>query len=456
MKFAHKLLLLTVLAAILCLPSAVWAVNSGPVVEADFTDIKGHWARQAIEKVAAIGLDQGFPDYTFRPNQPLTALEAIQRVLNAAGFAEQIAKLKQSKNAPPSAYPVPWGQNYMDFAVQQKFIPEDLLKNFRHDRPINRSQLAVLLARSLYLPTATGSVSFTDSNAMPTDDLPAIESVVMQGILAGYPDGSFRPQGQVSRGEMAAVLGKLYDQGWLKMDAKRKIEGWVAAVSQGKNGMEIQLNSLKGTQKIIANANCKAYWQGQQIPLQQIVNYRVTGILDTKRRLAYLELLERRNFSPVQRETYGSYLRHAEGEPLILTVKDLLCEEVDYPVAWDAEISDEKAKGKTNKDLLKKLKAGQFVKLGLTSNGTVKSLTLLDVKNITGEVDRIDRALYLKKRGSGSSKKYVPDHFWGWDFGRLVDKQGNEISSIQPGDKVKIFYIGEPFYERVLEIQKIN
>lgn len=455
MQFLYKWWILIVLAGFLLLPGTAWAVGS-PAVETDFTDIKGHWAKQSIEKVNALGLDKGFPDQTFRPNQPVTSLEAIQLVLNSAGFSEQIAKLKRPKNALPSAYPVPLGQNPMDFAVQQRFVPEDLLKNFRHDRPINRGQLAVLLARSLYLPAPTGSVSFTDSKTVPPGTLSAIQSVIASGILSAYPDGNFRPLGQVSRGEMAAVLAKLYDQGWLKVDAKRKVEGWVSGVSQGKNGLEIQLTSLKGSQKIVATANCKAYWLGQPMPLQQLINHRVTGILDSKRKLAYLDLLERRNFSPVQRDTYASYLRHAEGEPVILTVKDMLCEEVDYPIAWDAEITDEKSKSKTNRDLLKKMKAGQFVKLGLTSNGTVKTLTLLDVKNITGEVERIDRALYLKKKGSGSSKKYVPDHFWGWNFGRLVDKEGEEISSIKKDDKVKIFYIGAPFYERVLEIQRLD
>ncbi|CCO09248.1 S-layer homology domain-containing protein [Desulforamulus hydrothermalis] len=442
------------LLIMLLLPAAGWAA-SNQVSTADFTDIKGHWARQSIEKVTALGYDQGFPDHTFRPQQPLTLLEAVQKVLQAAGFGEQIAKLKQTKQA-SALYAVPQGQNYINFAVQQNFLPADLLQQFRHDRPVNRGQLAVLLASALYLPPVDGGgVAFTDSQAIPPAYLPAVRAVVSQGIMSGFPDGTFRPQHQVSRGEMAALLAKLYDQGWLKTDAKRKVEGWVAAVAPGKNGLEIQINSLKGTQKITAAAGCPAYWQGHPVPLQQVVNYRVAGILDSQKKLAYLELLERRSFSPVQRDTYASYLRHAEGEPVVITVKDMLNEEVDYAVAWDAEIRDDKAKGKTGKDLLKKLKAGQFIKLGLTADNKVQSITLPEVKNITGEVDRINRALYLKKNNR-SSKKYVPDHFWGWDFGRLVDKQGNEIDSLQSGDKVKIFYIGEPFYERVLEIQKLN
>lgn len=444
--------MLVLLLAVTFMPAFSWAVSSSS--EIVLSDIQGHWAQRAIEKVVAIGLDKGFQDQTFKPNQPVGNLDAVTMILKGSGYNEQIAKLKKKRNSPPSAYPVPTNQNYMDFAVQQKILPQGMLQNFKYDNPINRAQLATVLAKTFYLVGNEVSLNFTDTKTIPQTYLADIQAVVQKGLMSGYPDGTFRPFNTVSRGELAAIMSKVYDEGWLQVDSKRLVSGWVAGVTQGKNGWEIQLNSLKGSQKVVATLHCKAYFQGHALNIQQIVNYRLTGILNEKKRLAYVELLERRNFSPVQNEKYGSYLRHAEGEPVVLTVKNLINEEEDYPVAWDAQITDEKSKSKSSKDLLKKLKEGQFVKLGLTSGGTIKELTLLDVKTITGVVDSVDRALSLERKGSGSSKKYVPDHFYGWDFGRLVDKEGDEIGSISPEDKVKITYIGEPFYERVLEIEK--
>ncbi|AEF94582.1 S-layer domain-containing protein [Desulfotomaculum nigrificans CO-1-SRB] len=450
MRFTGKWLVAAV-AILMLLPRTGWAFNT--TTGGEFTDIAGHWAKPPIEKIHAIGLVKGFPDHTFRPNQPVSCLEAITVMLNAAGYSDQIAKLKRAKNAPPSPYPVPWGQNYMDFAVQQKFIPAAMLQNFQSHRAITRAELAAIIANTFYL-TAPDAVGYTDGDSIPPDYLPAVQAVSKNGLMSGYPDGSFRPQGQVARGELAAILSKLYDQGWINLDPKRKITGWIARINQVKNGTEIELNSIYGTVKVLADANCKCYYQGQLMDLKQAVNYRVEGILDSRRRAAYLELLERRTFSPVRQEVYASYLRLAEGEPVVLTVKDLMNNEVDYPIAWDASVIDEKAKGKTTgKDLLKKLKVDQFVKLGVTSGGEVKDITILDVKTITGKVASLDRKLRLESKTS-NSKKYVPDEFWGWDSGRLVDKDGEEISKIEVGDNVKIYYIGEPFYERVLQIQK--
>ena len=453
MKRCFKGLLL--LLALLAFSTAGWAATAAPQKVPYLTDVQGHWAKPAVEKVYALGLDKGFTDGTFRPNQNVQCLEAITTILKSAGYQDQVAKQKRSKNALPSAYPVPRDQNYLDFAVAQQFIPASMLNNFKYDRPVNRAELAALLAKTLYLMPPGTAKTFTDTQNLPADYLAAIQAVNDQGIMSGYPDGRFCPQDMVSRGELAAILSKLYDQGWVKVDAKKKIDGWVAGVVPGKKGLEVEVNSLKGTQKILVNENCQVYYLGQRMDIKQAVNYRISGILDDKRQLSYVELLDRRSFSPVQRDVYGSFLRLAEGEPMMFTVKDLLCEEVDYPVAWDAVISDEKSKSKSNKDLLKKIKADQFVKLGVTSGGTIQEITILDVKNITDEISRIDRALYLKG-GKSNSKKYVPDHFYGWDAGRLVDKEGEEISGVSKDDKVKILYIGEPFYERVLEIQKLN
>ncbi|MDO7788454.1 S-layer homology domain-containing protein [Desulforamulus aquiferis] len=433
------------------------ASNLSAATAADaFADIDVHWARQSIEKIQAVELIKGYPDGSYRPDQPVTCLEAITIVLNGAGYASEVSKIKRPKNSPPSAYQVPWGQNYLDFALEKKFIPQLMLNDFTHDRAITREELAELIAKSFYMKGTETPPKFTDSSAFNPEYMDGVIALNHLGVMGGYPDGTFRPKNAVSRAEIASMLGRLYDQGWIHLDSKRKVSGWISNVSQQKNGLEIELTDIYGTVKVLADPSCRSYWQGQAMDLNQTVNYRIEGILNSGRKVAYVELLERRNFSPVQRDMYASFVRIAEGEPVILTVKSLQSDEKDYPIAWDADIIDEKSLGKTtkSKDLLKKLKQGQFLSLGLTSGETIKTVMVLDVKTITGEVSSLDRTLRLKSSGSGNKNKYVPTEFWAWDWGRLVDKSGDEINNIYVGDKVKITYIGAPFEERVLEIQR--
>jgi len=50
--------------------------------EVNFTDISGHWAEEDIWHAASIGWVRGYPDGTFRPDQPITRAEFITLVNN--------------------------------------------------------------------------------------------------------------------------------------------------------------------------------------------------------------------------------------------------------------------------------------------------------------------------------------------------------------------------------------
>lgn len=47
-----------------------------------FKDTSGHWAEKAIEEITDAGIMNGFPDGTFRPDQPLTRAQMAQLCLN--------------------------------------------------------------------------------------------------------------------------------------------------------------------------------------------------------------------------------------------------------------------------------------------------------------------------------------------------------------------------------------
>jgi len=76
-------------------------------------------------------------------------------------------------------------------------------------QPVNRAQMAALLARGLPdVPVvAQPTEVFTD---VPVDAwyAPAIEALHAAGVVAGYPDGAFRPHQPVNRAQMAALLAR--------------------------------------------------------------------------------------------------------------------------------------------------------------------------------------------------------------------------------------------------------
>ena len=447
---------LAVLLILLLAPICMAATSQNLV---GLKDIQEHWARQHIEKIYATGLITGYPDNTFQPNQQVSYLEAITMILNSGGYKDQIAKIKRAKNAWPSAYPVPWGQNYMDYAVEQKFIPLTILKNFQYDRPINRAEVAAIMSKVFYFSDHGFTANFTDSNNIPMEYLTAVQTVNNNKIMSGYPDGSFQPQKPILRGEIAAIMAHVYDQGWTKEDSKRKIKGWVSNIYRDKNELKLIINSLNGTVTLATAPDCPCYYQGKKVNITQSVNFRVAGILSSNKKIMYLEMLEKRKFAATESTFYASFNNLAAGEPVIMMIKNMLNDEVSYPVTWDLTVIDEKSKNKNQSaiDIFKQLKADQFLKIGLTAEKEIKSITLLDVKTVSGTVKSVGRELTLVHKISTSSSKskstnYKPHSFFYWDNSRLVDEDGDD-ANVKVGNIVTIYYIGEPLYEHVLEIR---
>jgi subtilisin len=79
---------------------------------------------------------------------------------------------------------------------------------FRSARPLTRGQTASLLARAAGLPgVAVGP--FTDTAASTNHG--AINAVAAAGLVAGFPDGTYRPDQLVTRAQIASVLVGLID-----------------------------------------------------------------------------------------------------------------------------------------------------------------------------------------------------------------------------------------------------
>ena len=73
--------------------------------------------------------------------------------------------------------------------------------------PVTREQAVALVGRSLRLKNTPGSTqNYRDENRISTWGRGVIRQATDMGIINGYPDGTFRPQAPISRGQAATVL----------------------------------------------------------------------------------------------------------------------------------------------------------------------------------------------------------------------------------------------------------
>ena len=99
-------------------------------------------------------------------------------------------------------------QQELTFWVDKGVIQTDTKGKVYPNRAVTRSEFASYLARSLDLPAST-KYTFKDLKANHSRTI-EIQNAAGAGILAGYPDGTFKANQQITRQQMAGMIYKAF------------------------------------------------------------------------------------------------------------------------------------------------------------------------------------------------------------------------------------------------------
>ncbi|OAH61207.1 hypothetical protein AWH49_13520 [Domibacillus aminovorans] len=81
---------------------------------------------------------------------------------------------------------------------------------FKAEGIVTRAEAAIMIGRSLQLDGGRTSTVFTDVKAAHGAS-GYTQSAFESGIIQGFPDGSFKPNEKVTRGQMAIFLSRAFD-----------------------------------------------------------------------------------------------------------------------------------------------------------------------------------------------------------------------------------------------------
>lgn len=101
-----------------------------------------------------------------------------------------------------------WAEDYINRAAAKGFISGYPDGSFKPNHPVTRAEFTVMLAGVLELEGKDATITFTDKDQIGTWAKGAIVQAVQSGIVGGYEDGSFRPNAQITRVEMAAMIAR--------------------------------------------------------------------------------------------------------------------------------------------------------------------------------------------------------------------------------------------------------
>lgn len=163
-----------------------------------FNDIRGHWAEQAIQKLAEKNIINGYKDNTFKPNNKITKAEFITLLIKAFDLqGEQNNPFKDTKTH--------WAKEMISIAYSNKIINKNASNTFSPDKYITREEMAVMLNNLLKLNNPK-NINFKDKKDISSWSMEAISSLNANNIMSGYQNNTFRPKGYSSRAEAVNVI----------------------------------------------------------------------------------------------------------------------------------------------------------------------------------------------------------------------------------------------------------
>jgi LysM repeat protein len=166
-------------------------------------DIAGHWAQDNINKLVASGAIGGYPDSSFKPNATITRAEFATILVKAFDIDRQSGKVF----ADTSGH---WAQEYISTAGLAGIVNGYTDNTFRPNDLVTREQMAAMIVKAAGLAPKTGAAQFADSSSISDWALNAVMAATENGVMKGYPDNTFKPQGNTTRAEaVTAILNAL-------------------------------------------------------------------------------------------------------------------------------------------------------------------------------------------------------------------------------------------------------
>ena len=103
---------------------------------------------------------------------------------------------------------------------------------FKPDDPVTRAQLAKVLAVALGLDTANAPAAGFPDVATDFWAYGYINAVRAKGLIKGFPDGTFNPGGQVTHGQLAAIVARQLGLQPVANAGSHWAAGYIAAIRQ--------------------------------------------------------------------------------------------------------------------------------------------------------------------------------------------------------------------------------
>ena len=170
-----------------------------------FTDVPpGYWAKIYIEALSAKGVIAGFPDGTYKPDEPVTRAQ-FAAIINKA-FAPPVKREAINFRDVSQDF---WGYQAIQTAYRGAYLAGYPNRIFRPQQEIPRVQVLVSLANGLGLNAADqASLSlYNDAIQIPDYAKDPVAAATTKQLVVNYPTpNQLNPNREATRAEVAAFV----------------------------------------------------------------------------------------------------------------------------------------------------------------------------------------------------------------------------------------------------------
>ncbi|NLM47124.1 MAG: S-layer homology domain-containing protein, partial [Firmicutes bacterium] len=159
-------------------------------------------AEAAISRWASKQIVKGYLDGSFKPDAPIKRAEFATIINRVFGF-KAISQAEFSDVGGNE-----WFASEIKKAVAAGYMIGYPDGTFKPEKNISRQEAAVVLARVIGLEATGENLNFSDSGSIPSWSRRAVSAIAQKGMITGYPDGSFKPAGAITRAETVTVLDR--------------------------------------------------------------------------------------------------------------------------------------------------------------------------------------------------------------------------------------------------------
>ncbi|NJL23669.1 MAG: S-layer homology domain-containing protein [Leptolyngbyaceae cyanobacterium SM1_3_5] len=171
-----------------------------------FRDVSAnHWAASFIRELAALDIVDGYPDGSYRPDQPVTRAEfaaIIRRAFNEAEVREAINFLDVDRRY--------WAYGAIQETYRMGFLSTVANNLFRPVNSISKGDVLFALATGLRVSTTSSTdtlLSVYNQTNLSVEQRTLLAALTEQGIVVNYPDiRSINLDRTVTRAEVAVIV----------------------------------------------------------------------------------------------------------------------------------------------------------------------------------------------------------------------------------------------------------